>query len=121
MSSRTEKEELPKVTILRKMRIIEDYTYLAFGGKMELSLDEEKKMNSLKDTSPISEIPKIPATLVLTLKSNAYTYTVKDLARLPEQYPGIYSAILAEDPETVLPSFVAQAKEIIQTYLLYKD
>lgn len=113
--------EMPRTIVRRKMHIIENFTSLAFGGTEELSLEEEAKMNSLTDTSPISEIPRIPRSLVAILKSNAYIYTVNDLARFPEQYPGIYNAILAEDPKTVLPIFVTQAKDIVQTYLLYKD
>lgn len=116
-----ETEELPKTTVHRKMHIIEDFTSLAFGGSEELSLEEEEKMNSLKDTSPVSEIPKIPQSLVLALKSNAYIYTVNDLARFPEQYPGIYKAILTEDPKSVLPIFVKQANEIVCMYKLYND
>lgn len=114
-------EELPKITVYRKMRVVEDFTSLAFGGSEELSLEEEKQMNSLKDTSPISEIPKIPQSLVAVLKSNAYIYTVNDLARFPDQYPGIYNAMVAEDPHSVLPIFVNQANEIIKTYSLYKE
>ena len=121
VGSDVEKEELPKVIVYRKMHIIEDFTSLAFGGSEELSLEDEAKMNSLKDTSPICEIPKIPQSLVLTLKSNAYIYTVNDLARFPEQYPGIYNKILADDPKSVLPIFVEQANEIIKIYKLYKD
>lgn len=116
-----EADELPKVTVYRKMHIIEDFTSLAFGGTEELTLEEEKKMNSLKDTSPISEIPRIPKSLVLALNSDPCVSTINDLAHFSERYPGIYAGMLAGECKHILPIFIEQAKEIIKIYKLYNE